>query len=323
MNQKNQLFIIIVILIAGLSLAYVKKTQKPHDADDYFKSDEWKEILKNAKPRPQVPDWAIPKPEEKPPQKIEPEWTEYLPVRSVTGLGKVLSDIDGHMPAGHIYKDNDKITWAHETTHGINSSLRQKFSKGYYGGFKTFYGEPAWKAIEGHPVFHNGVINGFYALENKAAIINEPKTTISTAAALVPQSLRGPVYSLYMVQQATSWNNTPLYIFDEWVAYTNGSACRLDLGIQERSETVSQMLEFDVYATALAMAVKKNDSSYDDKQFKAFLMWNIERSFELFKGEERAKPYLNALRTSGDAEELRKFAKEYYGEDWTKRIMGF
>jgi len=316
MDRKNQLFIVCVLLFVTILVVYTKK--KTNRIEIKPPAD-WTQPYKP----PVMPPKTEPKPEQ-PPQKIEPEWKEYPPVRSVTNLGKILSDIDSHMPAGHIYKDNDKITWAHETTHGINSNIRQKFSQGYYGSFKNIYGEPAWKLIDGkHAVFHNGQVNGFYCLDNKAAVIFEPHTTISATAALVPKSLRGPVYSLYLVQQASSWNNTPLYIFDEWVAYTNGSACRLDLGIQERSETVSQMLEFDVYATALAMSVRKSDPNYDDKQFKAFLMWNIERSFQLHKGEERAASYLTALRTGTDAEELRKFARDYYGSEWTKRIMGF
>jgi hypothetical protein len=275
--------------------------------------------------QPIQPNLPPPTPEKPPePEKIEPEWTEYPPVRNVTDLGKILSDIESHMPAGHIYKDSDKITWAHETTHGINSNIRQKYSRGWGANNNLdIWGRSVWKAIDGKPVFHAGRINGFYCLNNKAAIINEPPTTMQAAAALVPKSLRGPVYQLYMVQQASSWGDTPLYIFDEWVAYTNGSECRIDLKIQERSETVSQMLEFDVYSLCLAMAIKKNASDYDDTQFKKFLMWNIERSFSLYKGEERAQSYLEALRTGAEAEDLRKFTKEYCGEEWTKRILGF
>lgn len=110
---------------------------------------------------------------------------------------------------------------------------------------------------------------------------------------------------------------------DEGIAYQAGSAVRLDLGISERSETVSQMMEFVVYGTTLAMIIKKSDSSYDDTQFKAFLTWYIERAFEIYKNEERARPYLETFKTSPDASELRSFAQSYFGADWTKKVLGF
>ncbi len=39
-------------------------------------------------------------------------------------LGVVLGDIESRMPKGHQYSAQDKVTWAHETTHGINNSVR-------------------------------------------------------------------------------------------------------------------------------------------------------------------------------------------------------
>lgn len=202
------------------------------------------------------------------------------------------------MPAGHIYTDSDKVTWAHETSHGIASNLRQKFSD-------------------------RGKINGFYCLNDRAAIIKEPKTTIRAAASRVPQSLKGDVFNLYLVQQASSWNDIPLYICDEYVAYSNGSAARKDLQIQDRAETVQYMMEFNTYSIALAQAIKAQDPSYDDKQFKAFLMWSIKRSMNIYNQESGAKNYLDRLRKEQDADELRAFAREYFGAGWCMRILAF
>lgn len=39
--------------------------------------------------------------------------------------GPVVTDIEQHLYFGHPYRDNDKITWVHEGTHGINSLLRE------------------------------------------------------------------------------------------------------------------------------------------------------------------------------------------------------
>lgn len=266
----------------------------------------------------------------KPEPKIEPQWTNYPAQRNVTdsSLGEVLRDIESHMPAGHIYRDNDKVTWAHETTHGINSHLRNKFREGQR-------------------------INGFYCLQDRGAIIVEPPTTIQTVARTVPSSLRGGVYNLYMVQQAGSWGDTPLYIFDEWMGYSNGTAAGLDLAEKnlwtggKRSETVLYMLEFNVYSMCLAMQVAQmrdyyggyididgnywEYSGYDDTQFKAFMMWNIERTMGYYQkskqfsqfSDSRHDSYLSTLRTSGDAAALRSFAKSYFGDDWCQKQFGF
>lgn len=250
-------------------------------------------------------------PEKEPEKSVEPKFEQYSAQRSVSGLGKVLGDIESHMPSGHIYKSNDKITWAHETTHGINSHIRMKFSSNNgYWSLNTFRSLAR--------------INGFYVLENRAVVIREPATTISATAKLVPRSLRGRVFNLYLVQQAGSWNDTPLYIFDEWTAYTNGSACRLDLGITSRGETVTYMLEFNVYAVAVAMS-----SQSQDQQFKSFLMWQIERAMQIYKDSQRLGPnasadsYLSKMRESADAAEFRSFAKSYFGVEWTNRVLGF
>jgi hypothetical protein len=229
------------------------------------------------------------------------------------------------MPAGHIYKDEDKITWGHETTHGINSNLRMKFSSRNNGGVVQLLG--TWvDDVHGHKVFKSYArINAFYVLENRAVVIEEPNTTIETVAQLVPRSLRGGVYQLYMVNQAKSWNDTPLYIFDEWTAYTNGSEVRLDLNIKERSETILYMLEFNVYAICLAQACESEDS-----QFINYLKWNTERAMKLYKeskdklgNSDRHDIYLETMRTGTDAETFRSSAREYLGVDWTKEILGF
>jgi hypothetical protein len=243
----------------------------------------------------------------------DPKWTVYPAIRQITNLGIVLSDIESHMPANHIYKNADRITWSHETVHGINSNIRQKFSR---AGYVSFVDElPVFRSADG--------INGFYALKDRAIVLKEPKITITAVAKIVPKSLRGDVYNLYLVKQAASWGNQPLYIFDEWIAYTSGSACRLDLGIKERAETVQYMMEFDAYAVCLAMAIKQNSVVYEDAQFKSFLKWNIERSMSIYKDETGATGFLEKLRKNSDAEELRTFSRSYFGNEWCKKVLSF
>jgi hypothetical protein len=244
----------------------------------------------------------------------EPEWIEEKPLRKVENLGKVLSDIDSHMPAGHIYSESDRVGWGHETTHGIHSRLRNKHSKSstlIKDGNKT-----SWYSIDR--------INCFYVLENRAIVLKEPKTTIRAAQKHVPTMLRGPVWH-YM--NASSWNNTPLYIFDEWVSYCNGAAVRHDLQIKDRSETVTFALEMNVYAAAIIMAANQAEKTSDPK-LRNFFMWHTERMMDLYRknGPTQAQiNYLQRLRTDDTeaGKKLREFLRNYCGDEWTKKTLGF
>jgi hypothetical protein len=143
------------------------------------------------------------------------------PIKNFQHQSKTLADIESHMPDGHIYKDNDKITWGHETTHGYHSKLRQK-----------------------HKAFC------LYLLNDKCALIKQPNITLEDVANKIPQSLRGRSYELYMVEQRKYWNDEPLYVLDEWICYKHGAMIRSELKIQYRQETVQQMIEFSNYSIA-------------------------------------------------------------------------
>lgn len=321
--KHMKLFIICVIL--GLGLGYLYKL-KHHPATD--------------KPIVQVEPQPQPTPEPKPkeplpqPKPTEPKFDNWPKVRTVTNekLGKILQDIDSHMPAGHQYSDSNKVTWAHETTHGINANIRNKNKD-------------------------STKVNGFYCLNDRACVIYEPKTTIRAFASTVPQALRGPSYQLYLVQQTNGWNDRPLYLFDEWIAYTNGSETGRELNHQGWYYELLQAHNFNVYSIYLAMHVKKTCPDYDDTQMKAFMMWNIERTFRLAApfekraimesepdaggekkhlhphplplGNDDANPTQNALdyvtkvRTLPEADALRAFARQYFGAEWCKRVYGF
>jgi len=243
----------------------------------------------------------------------EPVWTEFKATREVTGLGEVLNDIESHMHKGHIYRDQDKITWGHETTHGIHSKLRSKYSQNYsYMIDRNMRGQSTCISLD--------KINCFYVLGDQVAIVKEPNTTIRRVAGAVPESLRGDIYNLYMLQ-SSAWNDTPLYIFDEWVAYGNGAAVRHDLKIQNRSETVLYALEMNVYAMTLMYAINSND-----KQLKAFFMWNTERTMSLYWKNgptQKQRDYLEKIRTNPDAKKLRTFMRKYCSPEWTARVLGF
>lgn len=205
-------------------------------------------------------------------------WIPAPPIRNVADP-TIVGDIESHLPAGHPYGDPDLITTVHEGTHGINSLLRNQ------------YGMPC-----------------FYLLNNKAARIKEPLTTLNQVALRVPKSLRGDVYHLYLVQMQRYWNRQPSYILDEYVAYTNGAEARERLGIKMRTETVDYMLEFSVYATVLA--VEQNSP-----ELQELLKYQLDRVLRIYQRAGYISPYMIRLRGANDDEATRfkTFAAAYYG----------
>ncbi len=243
------------------------------------------------------------------------EWLAFPATKTLSdgSWGPVLTDIENHLPSqyGTQYRDADKITHGHETSHGIHAHIRNYFNK---------TGKRA---------------NGFYALEDKGVLVVEPNMRKSAVAQFVPASLRGSRYSLYITGQ-TAWDDTPLYVWDEWNAYVNGGAVGTDLvkrGLWKGGwrDGVNGQLEFTVYAIATAMAVEKNDPTYleTNAQFREFLAWNTRRAMTLYRvgavmpdfkwAEQDA--YYGKMKTSPDAEAWRAFARKLFGTSFTNEVL--
>lgn len=269
---------------------------------------------------------------------VEPRWKRWPRVREVSDpdIGVVLGDIESHLPSRHGYSDRNKMTWAHEGTHGVNANIRNSLSNA------------------------KEVFNALYVLQDRAVVLKEPNVTIDAVARDIPKGLRGPSYGLYMVDQAVVWQDRPLYVMDEWVSYTNGAEAGKELNVQGWYYELLQAHNFNVYCLCLAMVMQRDVSDYDDSEFKRFLMWNTERVFRISMPSDRTKvdlgfppdkmtivsskhvcphqraeeygsevdlksveEYVDKLRKLPEAESLRKFAKEYLGEAWCKRVYGF
>lgn len=58
----------------------------------------------------------------------DPSWKKYNPLREVRdpALGVILGDLESHIAKEHKYFDTNKITWAHQVSHGINANLRNR-----------------------------------------------------------------------------------------------------------------------------------------------------------------------------------------------------
>jgi hypothetical protein len=136
---------------------------------------------------------------------------------------------------------------------------------------------------------------------------------------------------------AADWDDRPLYIFDEWVAYTNGSEVGLNLQRAGQwrygwRDGVAGTLEFTIYALATAMAVEARDPGYfrDHTQFRAFVAWNARRAMELYRAGavtesfrwDRQDAMYRGLQTNPDAEAMRAFARRVFGAAWATEVLG-
>ena len=229
--------------------------------------------------------------------------------------GAALTDIANHLPAsyGDQYWDSDPETAGHETTHGINAELRNN---------------------------HNDTgarANAFYVLGDKAALVIEPGILKSDVAAYVPASLQGPRYATYVTGQ-TAWDDTPLYLWDEWDAYINGAEVAIDqeqhgLWTQGWTDAVMGPLEFCAYALAEGEAVEAKDPTYfaSNKQFREFMAWQLKRAMDRFRTGRTMTDftwadqdaYYAKMQTSADAAAMRQFAHDTFGATWSQQVLGF
>jgi hypothetical protein len=242
-------------------------------------------------------------------------WPEQQPQLGQSAWGTQLIDIGRHLPSqyGDQYWSDDAITAAHETSHGIHAHLRNYEAPSPFG----------W--------------NAFYVLGNQAAFVEEPNTRKSDVKQFIPAPLRGDRYDLYIEGQ-TEWDDTPLYVFDEWNAYINGAEVavhQVEAGLYKDGWTDAVMgpLEFVVYAIATAQAAQAKDPTYFETnlQFRRFTAWNIKRAMALFEvGRtmsefewDRQDAYATEMRTGAAGEAMRAFARETWGAAWTQAVLGF
>lgn len=152
------------------------------------------------------------------------------------------------------------VTSAHENTHGVNSKLRQR-----YGG-------------------------NCYFISREKSFVKFAKTPPSVRLRQVANRCkhRGGIFNLYMVQSLQWWDDTPLYPFDEWSAYMNGSYTQLfissDRGTSDHS--IGCMLEMGYYSYVATECIP--DSWQDKNELKKFWNWMARRSISL-SGECRKR----------------------------------
>ena len=228
------------------------------------------------------------------------QWVVVQPIKPVTRAGSI-GDIVSHLNNVSTYYDADIVTFAHEATHGTNGEFRQR-----YGNRR----------------------NCLYVLSNNMAVITEPPTTLSSVARKVAPSLRGNGYQLYMVSQGQYWENEPLYILDEWTAYSNGAIVGLENNIGDRTQqSFGSSLEFFGYALTLLQTL--NGSNYDSAPLKGFITWNGARTTTTYLKMKAAglitdkhKRFYGTMQSSQDTASLRSFCIQCFGPSWAKENLG-
>ena len=153
------------------------------------------------------------------------------------------------------YRDSSHVTWSHETTHGIHAALRNRFG-----------------------------LAAFYPGGGKFALVEPPAVTLGEVAAVIPQHLRGIRYQTYLVRQRHDWEYSPLYIWDEWVAYNNGTTTGIEEVARSQcgaSDDAVACIELSGYALAVAAAARRKGIPVSE-QFREFLAWELRRSLGLY-----------------------------------------
>lgn len=218
-------------------------------------------------------------------------WVQVQPVRSFQNAahGKLGSEIQSMLPAGHIYltAGESNVNAAHETTHGVNSRVRQMYGSGV-NAFFVGQGSDA---------------------KNNAFVCREPRLRLSDVLARVPGDLRGGGCALYLGRQQRDWNDQPTYCLDEWTAYVNGATVGFDIGRPEWME-LERAIEFCGYATALVLAVEDIDPGYADKDaLAAFIGWQLCRVERLCERAKKAGQW-RASHEALSSRFLKRFVRE-------------
>ena len=215
--------------------------------------------------------------------------------REVNDKNLVYDDVLSH--AKNPVTNESRGTNVHETSHMISSQLRNE---------------------------NKGNINGFYFENGRGVLIEQPDLTIKDVAPYVPSNLRGFRYQLYFVDQLRYWNDSPLYIMEEWNCYTLGAACAVEDYLLklplERTDAVAGAFEFMIYSTALYMCIKDKDPDYykNNEQFKEFFHRLLDYSLSLFRQGRIIKEYFSPksnklyaeYKNSTEGKKMQKFLNE-------------
>ena len=166
-------------------------------------------------------------------------------------VGGSLGDIDCRIPNvkginWKTYRDEDKVTWAHEGTHAINSGIRRDNKSPY----------------------------GFYLLNGSGVVLSASDFKMSDLAKEIPVEKRGSLYNLYIRDAQKYWNDQPLYCIDELNAYINGAIVgveyQMDRRVKESLDRAKIMYEYAVIAQEMSRKLNYKDQDILDNLMLEF-----------------------------------------------------
>jgi hypothetical protein len=231
---------------------------------------------------------------------------KYRSVEEGTIYGEVLSYSE-KTPFGDAH---GRPTNVHETSHEIASELTNKYRK----------------------ISKNNTLRGFYYGDGKGIILQSPNITISEVSQYIPEKFRGYRFQLYFVDQLPYWNDTPLYILDEWTAYIWGARCSVEdyntKNIETKSDSVSGSLEFSLYTLALCLTIIEKDNHYwqNHTQFKTMVKEHLQRAEKVFfEGKDIFKStkqqiLLDSLKNTNDSEPIKKLLIEEFDNIFLRKL---
>lgn len=254
---------------------------------------------------------------------MEPTWLDYPAVNKAVAGQTRYADYITHCGNWKYYSvAGSKTTSAHECNHGTNSDIRNKLGRGP----RAIYPRSAARHSAGCgcrlsvPVrtkTRGARVNGFYCGRDRAILLPEPKFRKRDIASSIPTSLRAYRYKTYISGQ-TAWDNEPLYVWDEWVAYCAGAEAGIDLWQRsgdpqsKNTDGVYGVIEFLVYGTAVMMVAASKDRTNFDVLLP-FYRWQAARSLRVFFVGREVYPwsdqdaYLNRLRNNAETKAVRDF----------------
>ena len=303
LTRENKLVIIILCVATVVLGVGFKRNPEPTPTPDPVVIPEPEPPEPDPEPEPEPPP-PDPEPEPIPPPPVPPEpvAVNYFPVKKWRTYKEetIYTEILSRSKTP-FQKTGRNSTNAHETVHGIHNELRNSDKETRD--------------------------NWFYIVNVGAIPFPEPNFTKDKVNPYVPEELREFRYKTYLLG-AEGWNDRPLYLMDEWVAYYNGGATAVDQ--VERNDykggrvgAVSGILEFSIYCTALLMAIEDLDPEYFEKnpQFKPFIKEQMVRCREIFmKGYKmkefkgfRQEEYLDKLRSD---DKIGRYMRDNLGNPW-------
>lgn len=250
------------------------------------------------------------------PSALDPPDVVSLPkVREASSPSPAAADVASHIARTF---GGDPALAAHEDTHQANADLANRYRARYGGN-----------------------VIGLYLWRGTGVIIVQPPLRLSQVAAAIPASWRGSTYDLYLIRQqrpppgagpyVVGHEDSPLYVLDEWRAYTKGLVAGLEVG-QAATSDLLQSLEFLGYALALLDLVARQAPTYDALQLQRYVAWQARLTMDLYSYvRQRAPGILSAeveeclrrLRTSPDGERVRETIRGIYGVEWCRQVLGF